>query len=84
MSNVTDLSNVRATVDKANGLPNAHYIDPGVFDEEKQALLNSQWAGLAVAADVPEPGEAKPIEFLGCATRTATCGCSRTSAATAA
>ena len=37
----------------------------GVFEEEKQALLFSQWAGLAVAADVPEPGDAKPLEFLG-------------------
>ena len=62
---LTDLSNVRATVDKANGLPNAHYIDPTVFEEEKHALLFSQWAGLAVAADVPEPGDAVPLTFLG-------------------
>ncbi|RBI77256.1 aromatic ring-hydroxylating dioxygenase subunit alpha [Roseovarius sp. TE539] len=62
---VTDLSSVRRSVEKANGLPNAHYIDPEVFEEEKHALLFSQWAGLAVAADVPEPGDARPIEFLG-------------------
>ncbi|MDF1668893.1 MAG: aromatic ring-hydroxylating dioxygenase subunit alpha [Roseovarius sp.] len=62
---LTDLSGVCSTVDKANGLPNAHYIDEAVFQEEKHALLFSQWAGLAVAADVPAPGDAKPIEFLG-------------------
>jgi phenylpropionate dioxygenase-like ring-hydroxylating dioxygenase large terminal subunit len=62
---VTDLSNVRADVSRANGLPNAHYIDPAIYDEEKQALLFSQWAGLAVAADVPEPGDAVPLEFVG-------------------
>ena len=62
---ITDLSNVRASVATANGLPNAHYIDPAVFAEERQALLYRQWAGLAVAADVPEPGDAKPLEFLG-------------------
>ncbi|WP_120499809.1 aromatic ring-hydroxylating dioxygenase subunit alpha [Roseovarius sp. EL26] len=62
---ITDLSNVRNTVDKANGLPNPHYVDPIVFEEEKSALLKTQWAGLAVAADVPESGDAKPIEFLG-------------------
>ena len=62
---VTDLSNVRTSVEKANGLPNAHYIDPAVFQEEKHALLFSQWAGLAVAADVPEPGDAVPLEFMG-------------------
>ncbi|PVA12022.1 (2Fe-2S)-binding protein [Pelagivirga sediminicola] len=62
---LTDLSNVRTSVDRANGLPNAHYIDPAVFEEEKHALLFSQWAGLAVAADVPEPGDAVPLTFLG-------------------
>ncbi len=65
MQALTDLSNVRTAVETANGLPNAHYIDPQVFEEEKHALLFSQWAGLAVAADVPEPGDAKPLEFLG-------------------
>ena len=61
----TDLSQVRTSVSKANGLPNAHYIDPNIFEEEKQALLLSQWSGLAVASEVPEPGDAKPITFLG-------------------
>ena len=62
---VTNLSSVRDTVEHATGLPNAHYTDASVFEEEKQALLFSQWAGLAVGADVPEPGDAKPIDFLG-------------------
>ena len=48
----------------ANGLPNAHYIDPKVFSEESQAVLKATWAGLAVGSDVPEPGDAKPINFL--------------------
>ncbi|TMM54416.1 aromatic ring-hydroxylating oxygenase subunit alpha [Sulfitobacter sabulilitoris] len=64
-AHVTDLSSVRRPIDQANGLPNAHYIDPGVFDEEKQALLFDQWAGLAVAADVPDAGDAVPLTFLG-------------------
>ena len=61
----TDLSAVQRPIDQANGLPNAHYIDPTVFGEESQALLIRQWAGLAVAADVPEPGDAVPLRFLG-------------------
>jgi choline monooxygenase len=61
---VTDLSAVRKPIHQARGLPNAHYIDNDIFAEEKQALLFSQWAGLAVAADVPEPGDAVPISFL--------------------
>ncbi|WP_372612410.1 aromatic ring-hydroxylating oxygenase subunit alpha [Aquicoccus sp.] len=61
----TDLSTVIRPIANAHGLPNAHYTDPGVFAEERNALLFDEWAGLAVAADVPEPGDAKPVEFLG-------------------
>ena len=61
----TDLSAVRQPVDRANGLPNAHYIDPVVFAEERDAVLFKTWAGLGVAADVPEIGDAKPVDFLG-------------------
>ena len=62
---VTDLSVVRQPIEKAQGLPNAHYMDDAVFDEEKHSVSFSSWTGLAVAADVPEIGDAKPIEFLG-------------------
>jgi len=65
MPEITDLSAVRQPVATALGLPNAHYTDPAVFAEEREALLLRQWAGLAVAADVPEPGDAKPLSFLG-------------------
>lgn len=66
MSNtVSDLSNVRRPVATANGLSNAHYIDPAMWDEEKNAVLFANWSGLAVAADVPEIGDAVPVTFLG-------------------
>ncbi|MEM7471150.1 MAG: SRPBCC family protein [Pseudomonadota bacterium] len=61
----TDLSSVTRPIEQANGLPNAHYIDETVFKEECDAVLFANWAGLAVAADVPEPGDAKPLTFLG-------------------
>ena len=60
----SDISTVRNPIEAANGLPNAHYIDVGVFEEERQAVLFDNWAGLAVGADVPEVGDAKPITFL--------------------
>ncbi len=62
---LTDLAPVRAPLDRAHGLPNAHYTDPVVHAEEREALLFSTWAGLTVAAEVPEPGDAKPIDFVG-------------------
>lgn len=65
MSNLSDLSNVRQSVETAQGLPNEHYIDMKVYEEEKQAVIFDQWAGLAVAADVPEAGDAIPLTFMG-------------------
>jgi phenylpropionate dioxygenase-like ring-hydroxylating dioxygenase large terminal subunit len=62
---MSDLSAVRRPIAQANGLPNAHYIDPKVFDEERQAVLFDNWAGLGVTADVPEVGDAVPVTFLG-------------------
>ena len=47
------------------GLPNAHYVDPALHADEREGLLASTWAGLAVASDVPEPGDAVPIDFDG-------------------
>ncbi|KUJ80793.1 (2Fe-2S)-binding protein [Ruegeria marisrubri] len=60
-----DLSEVRQPIERAHGLPNAHYTDPAVHAEETEALLLNGWAGLAVTADVPEPGDAAPMEFMG-------------------
>lgn len=62
---LTDLSHVRRPVSEAQGLPNPHYIDSQVFNEEKHAVLFSSWSGLAVAADVPEIGDAVPLTFVG-------------------
>jgi len=59
------LDSVRRPVESANGLPNAHYIDAATFALESDAVLKATWAGLAVGADVPENGDAKPMEFLG-------------------
>ncbi|MEM9249850.1 MAG: aromatic ring-hydroxylating dioxygenase subunit alpha [Pseudomonadota bacterium] len=60
-----DLNAVLRPVGEARGLPNAHYTDPAVFAEESAALLAETWAGCAVAAQVPEPGDAIPLTFAG-------------------
>ncbi|MDX8349683.1 aromatic ring-hydroxylating dioxygenase subunit alpha [Cognatiyoonia sp. IB215446] len=59
------LDAVRRPIETANGLQNAHYTDPDMFTREKHAVLMTSWAGLAVTDDVPEIGDAKPVEFLG-------------------
>ncbi len=64
-SDLSDLSGVTAPVATARGLPNAHYVDPQVFAEEREALLFGNWAGVGFAKDIPNEGDAAPIDFLG-------------------
>ncbi|MEM6619615.1 MAG: aromatic ring-hydroxylating dioxygenase subunit alpha [Pseudomonadota bacterium] len=61
----SDLSAVMQPVATARGLPNAHYTDPAAFDEERRSVLFANWAGLGFAKDVPETGDAKPVDFVG-------------------
>jgi len=61
----TDLTQVHQPIAQAQGLPNAHYIDPHIYAEERDALMFDTWAALTVGADVPEIGDAKPVDFLG-------------------
>lgn len=59
------LAHVTAPIERAHGLPNAHYTDPATIAAETRAVLETTWAAVGVGADVPEPGDAKPIDFLG-------------------
>lgn len=65
MNEPMPLASVLTSIDQAHGLPNAHYTDPSVFNEEKHAVLFANWAGVGFGIDVPNVGDAKPIDFLG-------------------
>ncbi len=65
MNKHSALSTVLQDVETANGLPNEHYVDPAIFAEEKQSILFANWSGIGFGKDVPEPGDARPIDFLG-------------------
>ncbi|MEL6426117.1 MAG: Rieske (2Fe-2S) protein, partial [Pseudomonadota bacterium] len=60
-----ELAAVRRPVAQARGLSNAHYVSEETFAAERQAVLFDTWSGLCVGADVPNPGDAKPVSFLG-------------------
>ena len=60
-----DLSQVTQPVATARGLPNAFYTDADVFEEEKKKVFFRNWAALGFISDAPEPGDAKPVTFLG-------------------
>jgi len=65
MTTPHSLAQVMTDVAQANGLPNAHYTDATLFEEERHAVLYNSWAGVGFGKDVPEPGDAWPVSFLG-------------------
>ena len=62
---VFDLASVMADVAEARGLPNSFYVDAGVHEVEKRALFFDTWGALDFASDAAEPGDAKPVDYLG-------------------
>jgi len=64
-SDQLNLDDVLAPVSLAKGLPNAHYVSEQVFQQEKQEVLFNNWSGVGFGKDVPEPGDANPVDFLG-------------------
>jgi len=59
------LNAVMAPIGTARGLPNEHYIDPTVFDTERRTVLFANWSGIGFGKDIPEKGDARPVDFLG-------------------
>lgn len=61
----SELAQVMTPVATARGLPNAYYLDAGIFEVEKRRIFAEGWALIGFGKDVAEPGMAKPISFLG-------------------
>ena len=62
---VKGLDAVLQSTDMAKGLPKAHYISPEVYAIEREHLFFKSWSALAFEADVPNKGDAYPVEFMG-------------------
>lgn len=62
---IADLSAPLRPVAEARAVPNAPFTDPQIHAEECAALLVLTWAGHAVAAQVPKPGDAVTVTFPG-------------------
>lgn len=62
---MTKLDSVLQSVEKARGLSNAHYVDPAMWETERQTVLFENWAGIGFGKDIPEAGDAMPIDFVG-------------------
>ena len=52
-------------INEASGLPNAAYVDPDFALQERDSVLAKNWTAIGFASDLPEPGYAKPVSFLG-------------------
>lgn len=59
------LESVRQLVGQANGLPNAFYTDPETHEAEKSKVFFANWAAIGFGKDVPDPGDALPVDYLG-------------------
>ncbi len=62
---LVSLDAVRSPIEMANGMPNAAYDDPQLFEYERDNVLGRAWAGLLFASEIPNVGAAKPIDFMG-------------------
>ncbi len=62
---MSDLSLVTQPLNVAKGLPNEHYTDEATFKEERDSVLFANWSAVGFAKDVPNEGDANPIDFLG-------------------
>ena len=60
-----DLANVQAPIETANGLPNACYIDPAMYQHEQNTLFRDSWVAVGFGKDIPQPGCVKPVNFAG-------------------
>ena len=63
-----DHAELRAVVEpitNAKGLPNAMYLDGDAAKEEREKVFFANWAGIGYGKDVPNKGDAVPIDFLG-------------------
>ena len=50
---------------EATGLPNRAYSSPDFFRLELDRIFAPSWACLGHAADIPRPGDLRPVQLLG-------------------
>ena len=56
---------VSRPVEAARGLPNACYTDPAFFRFEQRRLFARHWTAVGVGAEIPNPGDVKPVSVAG-------------------
>ena len=59
------LAAVRRPVAEARGLPSDLYTQAEALDLERRLVFDAGWACIGFGKDVPEPGDARPVDHLG-------------------
>ncbi len=59
------LAQVYRPLEEAAGLPNAAYWSQDWFDLEQERIFRRNWVFAGARAELPEPGEMKPVEIGG-------------------
>ena len=62
---LNELEKVMAPIETAHGLPNELYTDTELFELERKAVFEQNWSCIGFGKDIPNPGDARPVSFLG-------------------
>jgi choline monooxygenase len=60
-----NLEQVLQPVATARGLPSSFYTDSSAYDLEREKVFGRNWSCIGFGKDVPNPGDLRPITFLG-------------------
>lgn len=58
------LAAVDQPVERAHGLPNALYAEPESLKLERERVFHAGWSCVGFGAEVPNPGDVRPIDHL--------------------
>ena len=60
-----ELEELNRPSSSALGLPGRVYSDPDFLELERRTLFRHGWVAVAVASEIPEPGDVLPVDVAG-------------------
>ena len=62
---MSDFANVQASIETANSLSNACYIDSSVYQHEQNTLFRDNWIAIGFGKGILQPGCVKTVNLTG-------------------
>ena len=69
LSQIIDLKKIKVVnknIDQAHGLPNECYTNNEYLSVERKKIFENKWVVIGVGSSIPNIGDAKPFDLLGC------------------